>query len=83
MKKDISLNDFVYRSNYDNLIPYLKSKNLETIESPNSLLKIFVNLEHSKNFEKIYEILELIADYHIETLSTQFKTGLRILINKG
>lgn len=58
----------------------LKTTRLETLGRTNKLSNAFDTLERHKKFQEIKEIIEIIANYHINVLDYEMKEGLRILI---
>jgi hypothetical protein len=66
---------------FDKMINYLSNSKLEAIGTTNIISKSFTSLERVNKFDKIIEILNIIAKYKIEVFGYELKEGLRILIN--
>jgi hypothetical protein len=79
-KTNFSLKYFYENEDYDKLIVFLKSTNLESIGSTNILSKIFSNLDNKILHDKIFEILKILANYKINVFEYELKEGIRLLI---
>jgi hypothetical protein len=78
--KPDSLKDFYENEDYDNLINYLKISKLETIGQTSILTKLFSVLDRKKLYNKMVEILIIIAKYKINVFDYELKEGIRTLI---
>lgn len=79
--KNGSLKEFYENEDFDKMITFLRDVKLESLAQNNILSKTFNLLENKADFNKIIEILRIIAKYKISIFEYEMKEGIRILIN--
>jgi len=62
------------------MISLLRSIKLESLGPTITITKSLYSLEKNQEFDKIIEILNIIAKYKINVLEQELKEGIRILI---
>ncbi len=83
MNDGAHIRDLLEKEEFEKIISYIKSSKLETLSTSanNAIFRVFLKLETYHNYNKIIELLNIIAKYEIDVLKYEFKEGVKILIN--
>jgi hypothetical protein len=78
-----TIKSFYDNEEFDKLVKFLHDTRLESIGNTTAISKTFVAMEKKQCFDKINQILVIIAKYKIPVFDYELKEGVRILISAG